>query len=33
MKITRGDPSLADAFRIQLVDWYLHDDIAAIPPK
>jgi cyclase len=40
--ITAGDPALVDAFRIQLVDWYLHrvydeldgpltDDIARIP--
>jgi cyclase len=40
--ITGGDPALADAFRIQLVDWYLHrvydeldgpltDEIARIP--
>ena len=42
VKITRDDPATNDAFRVQLVDWYLHrvydelrgpltDDIAAIP--
>jgi glyoxylase-like metal-dependent hydrolase (beta-lactamase superfamily II) len=42
--ITRGDPAQNDAFRVQLVDWYLHrvydelngplgDDIAPIPVK
>jgi glyoxylase-like metal-dependent hydrolase (beta-lactamase superfamily II) len=42
--ITHGDAALNDAFRSQLVDWYLHrvydelngplsDDIAAIPPS
>jgi glyoxylase-like metal-dependent hydrolase (beta-lactamase superfamily II) len=44
VKITRDDPSLNQAFGVQLVDWYLHrvydelngplsDAIAPIPPK
>jgi glyoxylase-like metal-dependent hydrolase (beta-lactamase superfamily II) len=43
-KITRDDPAVNEAFRVQLVDWYLHrvydelagplrDDIAPIPPS
>lgn len=42
LKITRGDTALSEAFRVQLVDWYLHrvydelsgplgDEIAPIP--
>ena len=44
VRITRDDKAVNDAFRVQLVDWYLHrvydelqgpltDDIAPIPPS
>jgi glyoxylase-like metal-dependent hydrolase (beta-lactamase superfamily II) len=44
LKVTRDDPGVNDAFRVLLVDWYLHrvydelsgpltDDIAPIPPS